>query len=389
MALKLEPDAVVFFSHQDWWYHNPASSRRVAWCVSRERLTLFVNSIGMGMPPLRSRDFLARVSRKIKSYCKHLKRVDGHLHVMTPIAIPSVKSCHFTAINCLLLRVQMMATFQALHIRHPLVVVANPFFLPVIRSLPKAVLAYQVTDRYVADESRDLMRLKALHDDLTASADHIFCSGKLNYDEFRTMRTRVHFLPHGVDYEHFASSPREPTVPDELRGLPRPIVGYVGVMERKTLDDALLHAVMDANPDIVFVFIGILSKGLRGLTRHTNGIFLGRRDYAVLPQYVRAFDACIMPFNQSQWVRHCNPVKLNEYLAAGKPVVSTFFPELESYSGVVYCAEDHLDFTCQLRTALEENSPDAARLRQERVRCRTWDLLARQMLDTMTAGLAA
>jgi glycosyltransferase involved in cell wall biosynthesis len=114
-----------------------------------------------------------------------------------------------------------------------------------------------------------------------------------------------------------------------------------------------------------------------------NVHLLGQKDYGEVPQYMAACDVLIMPWNRSEWIEACNPVKLKEYLAVGRPVVSTPFPELARYEGYVRLATTGKDFAAAVREALAGGT-DAERLRA-RVREETWDAKTERVLAELAA----
>ena len=114
-----------------------------------------------------------------------------------------------------------------------------------------------------------------------------------------------------------------------------------------------------------------------------NVHLLGQKDYGEVPQYMAACDVLIMPWNRSEWIQACNPVKLKEYLAVGRPIVTTSFPELARYEGYVRRAETAESFAAAVREALA-GGVDAERLRA-RVREETWDAKAERVLAELAA----
>jgi glycosyltransferase involved in cell wall biosynthesis len=109
--------------------------------------------------------------------------------------------------------------------------------------------------------------------------------------------------------------------------------------------------------------------------------FLGPKPYEQIPFYGKEFDVAIMPWNRNKWIQFCNPVKIKEYLALGKPVVSTYYPEIEPYSDIVYIAQDNDAFVFRILEALEERDPAKAEERRKRVHNETWDSKVEQIID--------
>jgi len=221
---------------------------------------------------------------------------------------------------------------------------------------------------------------------LRSGADLIFASSRALYEAHAGQHPNVHLCPNGADFSHFVKAAMPGAVPGDLARIPAPIVGYHGALA-SWVDWELVKVTAAANPDLSFVFIGPLFSGSEKLPSGPNLHFLGHRDYRLLPSYLRGFDVGIIPFRLSALTAACNPIKLWEYLAAGKPVVSTPLPEVQQYKEV-YVAADPYEFSACLRQALTEDDPAAALARQGLARLNSWDTRAAQVHRVLTAALA-
>src|SRR5205807_6349958 len=160
-------------------------------------------------------------------------------------------------------------------------------------------------------------------------ADVVICSSeKLRLDKARA-NPNSHLVQHGVDIEHFAKAfDPKTTVPDEMKGLPGPVIGFWGLIA-DWVDLRLVRHVADAFSGGSVVLLGSSTTDMSALDGARNVHFLGRRPYADLPRYAKAFDVALMPFKVNELTLAANPLKVREYLAAGLPVVSTAIPEVE------------------------------------------------------------
>ena len=139
--------------------------------------------------------------------------------------------------------------------------------------------------------------------------------------------------------------------PADLAAIGRPRVGFVGGIDAHTFDPELFLAVARALPDVQFVLVGSCSLPEDWCTL-PNVHLMGKRPYEEVSRYMAASDVLIMPWNKSDWIEACNPVKLKEYLAVGRPIVSTGFYELRSYEGLVRVASTAEEFATEIRAAL-------------------------------------
>jgi len=223
---------------------------------------------------------------------------------------------------------------------------------------------------------RDDEKLKAIAD-LT-----VFVSRALYNQEHHQCRKAV-YLDHGVDYEMFAAAEKTSEQPPDIKGIPRPIIGFYGGFAQHTTDVGLLEKIVNLLPDKSFIFVGQASHECDRLKTKTNVWMLGQKPYEQIPHYGKYFDVAIMPWKQNRWIQACNPIKLKEYLALGKPIVSTPFNELNKYLDVVYQAKTAEDFAQAIEKALSENSVERIAARRRKVMNATWDNKAQLLLNEL------
>jgi glycosyltransferase involved in cell wall biosynthesis len=168
-----------------------------------------------------------------------------------------------------------------------------------------------------------------------------------------------------------------------MKRIPHPILGFYGNIDNHTSNIALIEQVAELLPDISIVIIGNSSIDLSALASHKNVYLLKQKPYEQIAHYAKCFDVCFMPWRQNKWIEACNPIKLKEYLALGKPVVSTPFSELESYKDVVNVASDATSFAGAVREACDESDHRLVSARRRRVRDSTWDTKAAEVLSAL------
>jgi glycosyltransferase involved in cell wall biosynthesis len=156
---------------------------------------------------------------------------------------------------------------------------------------------------------------------LLARASTVLTGGPSLYEAYRVRHPNAHCVPSGVDARHFTAP--APNLPAELLDLPRPIIGYYGVLDER-IDFELIAYLAELKPDWSLVLIGPVAKIERdALPRRPNIHYLGTKPYTELPAYLGHFDVAIMPFALNDATRFISPTKTLEYLAGGRPVVST------------------------------------------------------------------
>jgi UDP-galactopyranose mutase len=165
--------------------------------------------------------------------------------------------------------------------------------------------------------------LRQLEAQLLRRADIVFTGGMSLYEAKREQHPNVHAFPSAVDVEHFAKARRDITDPADQRDIPHPRFGFFGVIDER-LDRDLVAEVARRRPEWQLILVGPVVKiDPESLPRAPNIHYLGRKAYDDLPLYIAGWDAALMPFARNAATRFISPTKTPEYLAAGKPVVST------------------------------------------------------------------
>ncbi len=203
---------------------------------------------------------------------------------------------------------------------------------------------------------RDLVRRERL---LMANADIVFTGGYNLFKTKSTLHSNVFFFGCGVDAKHFSRARSADTsVPADAR-VKSPVAGYFGVIDER-LDYDLLAKLAKKNPELTLVMVGPTAKVNPADLPHARNIhWLGQRDYDDLPRYVKAFDVCLMPFAINEATEYINPTKTLEYMAAGKPIVSTAIADVvRNFHPVVTVAGDHDQFINAVMTATTVSDPE-------------------------------
>ena len=205
----------------------------------------------------------------------------------------------------------------------------------------------------IVDAERELMR----------RADVMLTGGHTLFEAKRHLHPNVHAVPSSVDVAHFGRARRLSCDPEDQASIPRPRVGFFGVLDER-LDIPLLDSAAALRPDWQFVLIGPVVKiDLTSLPRRANIHYLGGKPYELLPEYISGWDVALLPFARNESTRFISPTKTPEYLAAGKPVVSTSIRDVvQPYGeqGLARIADTPEAFVAAIADAL--NEPPATRI---------------------------
>ncbi len=194
------------------------------------------------------------------------------------------------------------------------------------------------------------------------------------------------YVPNAADAELFGAAATPLPCPRDLVDLPRPILGFSGTLEAKT-DIELLCRLAAERPDWTFAFVGHADNvpQIGRLRRLQNVHFLGLKQRDELPGYFRAFDICLVPFHRAAEIDSISPLKVFEYLAAGRPVVATDVAELQDLGDFVHLVAPGEDFATHIEDALAGECDALVARRLAFARTNGWDTRVRQLLELLDA----
>jgi glycosyltransferase involved in cell wall biosynthesis len=228
------------------------------------------------------------------------------------------------------------------------------FLLPSLNSMNIKIF-YDCPDDFSAFYS-GVRASKALRteENLIADSSVVTAVSKVLYKRISKINSHCLYVPNGVDFDHFHKARWLTDKPQEISYLPHPIVGFIGSV-RDWINIELICKLAQSHPEYSILLIGPVAFGLEELQKYPNIIMLGARKYESLPSYLSCMDVCLIPFKINKLTLSSNPIKMYEYLAAGKPVVSTPLPEVcDNVSELVYIAKDDEDFIRKVEEAVDE-----------------------------------
>lgn len=222
--------------------------------------------------------------------------------------------------------------------------------------------------------------------ELIRNSDLVICTSKALQEAKSALHQNCLFIPNAADIAHSTKALDASLAIDEMiRDIPKPIIGYLGNIERR-IDYGLVQELAALHPDKHFVFTGpVEPEFVPDWFFQTPNIHLtGRIDYDRLPALLKGFDVAILPFKKDAVSRTIFPLKLFEYLGAGKPTISTNFnPDLHSFTAdtIMYCT-DTQSFSEAIQTSLQNNSETLIAKRVAIAKENTWE---KRALEISTA----
>ena len=334
------------------------------------------------------------VAGKLKRWLRGVREVSENLYVYHPPPL-LVAPGHLRVNDTLSRRWLASAvarTAARLGMQRPILWLYDPYAIEP-GQLGEKLVCYDCNDDTSSFASLAYKRrnLEAMDEALARRADVVLVTSRELQRRKSAMNDNVHYLPSGVDFDLFNKAVRaDLAVPDELRDVSSPVVGYVGALNNYRIEWGWIEALAKRMPEVTIVFVGPpIESPPRSVTSLANVRFVGQKAPEELPRYLKLFDVGIIPYKGEAFLESCQPTKTFEYLAAGLGVVSAPIPELRDYAEVVRIAADAMQFVQQTQAMLMQ-----ARDAEFRNRCvavargRTWDARVRAASELVCAALA-
>ncbi|MBW7846742.1 MAG: glycosyltransferase [Bacteroidales bacterium] len=246
---------------------------------------------------------------------------------------------------------------------------------------------YYTRDNLVAVDywKRQGIRIEAA---LMKKSDIVVANSTYLADQARRFNPHSYYVGQGCDVSMFDKSLIE-SLPDDIINIPKPIIGYIGVLFDLRLDiDILLH-IAKSRPDWQVVLVGPEDEVFKNSALHQqkNVWFLGPKKMEELPQYLMAFDVAINPQKLNEVTIGNYPRKIDEYLAMGKPTVATRTKAMEVFDGYTYLAENKEQYVEMIGQALREDNEEKAKSREVFARSHTWENNVAEIYDKIIKHL--
>ena len=265
----------------------------------------------------------------------------------------------------------------------------TPMAIGFTRHLQPSATVYDCMDELSAFRGAPLL-MRQREAELLARADLVFTGGQSLYEAKKHQHPAVYAFPSSVDVAHFAQARTLQLDPADQAAIPAPRLGFYGVIDER-MDIELLDGLAALRPDWQIVMVGpVIKIDEADLPRRPNIHYLGSKQYAELPAYLAGWDVALMPFARNESTKYISPTKTPEYLAAGKPVVSTSIRDVVrpyAEQGLVRIADTAEETLAAVEAALAEDA--VARLERTDAFLkqmswdRTWSRMARLIDDVL------
>lgn len=360
---------------------NPSCTTHIMRRLAQNNKVLFVNPFSSDLSGGLKRGIGVRILRKIKSLYKVVRKPCENLYVFSPFFFPFQGKKRMDALNNTLLKIQFWLLLKFIGIRKPILWVENLRSADLLAGFEPGAVVFHVSDLFTQCKyTANRQVLETREKKILAASDLVICVSRPLQKRHSELHSNVHYIPHGVDFFKYHEAVLSGQTLPELSGIPHPIAGYFGTMTANNDIELLLHCARQL-PHVSFVFAGLITGGnYDDLLSLPNVYHLGKLPYEKMPLLCAGFDVCLLQWKMSEWIRNCNPLKLLEYMASGKPIVSVPIRDVEErYSDLVSIADGKEAFCAAIKRELQSDTSRRSAARVEIARQHDWEQHVRQI----------
>ncbi len=387
---------IVVIGLQPWYYEIGSNCKTIATYLSKDNRVLYVNL------PVNRKTFLSRQkSPGIQQHCDVIKGKGEKIRPIGPNmwefyptslvesinGLPSNKA--FNVINYFNNRRfarNIQQAIQALDFKDIILFndndIYNGFYMKEL--LRPSLYLYYCRD-FLQGYDYWKKHVSILEPKLIKKVDAAVANSTYYAEYCSTHNPNSYYIGQGCNFDLF-NTDREYTRPEELNGLKSPLIGYVGAIDSSRLDEKILENIATERPDWNIVMVGPEDVFFTAsqLHRFPNIHFTGRRPLQKLPEFVAHFDVCINPQLINTITKGNYPLKIDEYLAMGKPVVATRTRAMKLFESHTYLADKPEEYIHLIERALAENSPSLKDQRIAFARSHTWENCIKELYKVIS-----
>ncbi len=364
-----------FIVFSDDWGRHPFSCQHIMEYFLPFNRLLWVNTIGMRTPELSIYD-IKRAFGKIYSWINPKKTQNNsielhpNLRIISPFMIPYNIYSPIRKFNAKNVIKNVNKAAEEWGFTEAILLTTQPLAADYLGELNEKLVAYYCVDDFIHWPGMNQPKLvQNLEDDLLKKSDLVFAVSDSLCKSRTNGKQETKLLTHGVDIPHFAKARIKEEKPEELRDIKSPIIGFYGLIDQR-FDIELIENILKTKPDLNFVCVGKAVIDLKPLMKFSNFHLIPAVPYKDLPNYAAYFDIACIPYLINEHTHTINPLKLREYIATGKAIVTTPMKEVFRFENVIHIAERGLPFIEAIEKAL--NSPVDEKLRDQSLIGEAW-----------------
>lgn len=382
---------IILFSTADWdnpfWTNKQHTAKQLS---ERGYNVFYIESLGLRIPSLKKSDLL-RIVKRILKFFKGAKQVNNRLWVYAPLVLPLHKYKIIRLINNILIKYSLKYYQWKFNLDRPIIWTYNPTIIQYLKYFDYSKLVYHSVDDLSSSPGIDKEFIISEEKKLITKCHYIFCTSRKIEQYCKSITPlNVYYFNNVVDFEHFnksltGCSPE----PHDISTIPHPRIGFIGAISEYKVDFKLIKNTAIKFPNIHWVLIGKIGEGqpltsIDEIENLPNIHFLGPKNYADLPNYIKNFEVASIPCPINDYTESMFPMKFFEYMASGKPIIASNINSLKEYNEYYYCYSSEEEFEIKLKEALNKVNFDLTKnllLAKEN----TWEKRLDKMLAIINA----
>ncbi len=384
---------IICVSSIDWDFIWQGHQEIMSVLAKNGNRVLFIENTGVRAPTFKD---MPRLWHRFTNWKKGLKGIRSeaeNLYIYSPLTLPFPYSRIAIKINKFIMLSVIRRWMNVIGFHDPIVWTFLPtgIVLDMLEELEPSVFIYYCIDDFAAS-SKMARKVEKVEEKVIKRADLVFATSHNLYNRCLLLNSRTHIFPFGVSIATYVEArEKHVEIPDDLSRVKKPIVGYIGGLH-KWIDMKLVRGIALARKDISIVMVGPKQADLSDIESLDNVFILGKKEYRELPRYAKFFDAGIIPYKITRYTDNVYPTKINEYLAMGKPVISTRIPEVLQFDkanggNFIYFIDKDGDAGAAINKALSENNETIIKKRIEIAGSNSWDLKIEAMCGLIEVRL--
>lgn len=324
---------VNFLVFSDDWGEHPSSCQHLFHNIAPAHPTIWVNTVGLRVPQFTIHDTLKGM-RKVSAMLglRQPTKVNGNGHKKPHVCVPLMTPYHhpqwLSSLNTQSIVRTVKKEIRKQNFQDFTLITTTPTICDVVEKLYATKIVYYCVDDFSEWPGMEKDLILELENKLLKHVHSVICTSQPLYEKFKD-RFPTHLLRHGVDLKLFSAPiAREHEI---LKDIPKPRVGYFGNFDKRNNQELIIN-LAKAMPYVSFVFTGPIQDNISALKKIPNIYFTGPVKYEELPAVVKGWEVCLLPYYHNALTVNINPLKLKEYLACGKPVISSPLPDVVELS---------------------------------------------------------
>lgn len=360
-----------------------ARTQQIMWRMPSSNRIIYVEAPLSFLSPFKDSSLWYKWSR----WRQGLRPIKDNLYLYSPpLLFPFANRWRiFNRLNQRLMARALKKACTTLNFKDPILLTYLPNTIDMLGRLGEKLLVYDCVDEHSAFQGFNPDLVRQMEIELLQRSDLVLVTAQPLYDDKSRYAREIHILRNAADVKHFSTAQdKNLPIPLDVKDIPKPVLGFIGRI-KEWIDLDLIRQVAIARPDWSIVMVGPveIDADITNLKELANVYFVGSKSKEELPGYLKKFDVCLNPFKISKLSQAVNPLKFYEYLASGKPIVSTPMPEMEMLETLVEIGEGKDGVIAAIERALNDN-PEKTWARLNLAAEHSWE----QRVETLCSLLA-